>query len=55
MAEELEVAAPSAEVPGLMDRTLRLVALLRDADEVRAPKHVPCEGKVVSRWLRIGR
>lgn len=31
-----------------MERTLRLVALLRDAEEVKAPRGVPCEGKVVS-------
>ena len=31
-----------------MERTLRLVALLRDAPDVKAPKGVPCEGKVVS-------
>ena len=31
-----------------MERTLQLVALLRYAEEVKAPKGVPCEGKVVS-------
>ncbi|CAK9028415.1 unnamed protein product [Durusdinium trenchii] len=31
-----------------MERTLRLVALLREAEEVKAPKGVPCDGKVVS-------
>ncbi|CAE7570917.1 DTX3 [Symbiodinium natans] len=30
------------------DRTVRLVAFLRDAEEVRPPKGLPCEGKVVS-------
>ena len=36
------------EASGVMERTLRLVALLRDAEEVKAPRGVPCEGKVVS-------
>ena len=31
-----------------MERTLCLVALLREAEEVKAPKGVPCDGKVVS-------
>lgn len=32
----------------VVDRALRLVALLREAADVRAPAGVPCEGKVVS-------
>jgi hypothetical protein len=38
----------SCQGSAIMERTLRLVALLRDAEEVKAPKGVPCEGKVVS-------
>lgn len=52
ISEDAEVSTAgsvSLEVPPcLMERTLRLVALLRDAEEVRAPKSVPYEGKVVS-------
>ena len=39
---------PVLQGSAIMERTLRLVALLRDAEEVKAPKGVPCEGKVVS-------
>eukprot|EP00913_Durusdinium_trenchii_P033142 g31027.t2 len=39
-----DVGCPKA----IMERTLRLVALLREAEEVKAPKGVPCDGKVVS-------
>ncbi|CAJ1400626.1 unnamed protein product [Effrenium voratum] len=47
--ESLEDGNDDAEVSDiLMERTLQLVALLRYAEEVKAPKGVPCEGKVVS-------
>ena len=39
---------PVLQGSAIMERTLRLVALLRDAEEVKAPKGVPGEGKVVS-------
>lgn len=44
------------QAPDIMERTLRLVQLLRDAEEVKAPRGIPCEGKVVSysdaKWVK---